>query len=372
MHQVKNMSSGNRRLVGLDGIRGLAAICVAVHHTEGFVGFDAAPAAYLAVDLFFCLSGFVIGHAYERKLIQESSLSANDFALKRLIRLYPLYLLGLVLGVFAYAGMSLSRNQQIDPVLFAASLTASMFFLPAIGGTSLKSPNLFPFNGPSWSLFLEIVINLAYGYAARLLSSGVLVLILIASWIWLAAQTLSHGSADLIPLDGALLSGFPRVLFSFTIGILMYRYRQRLSPTSGFGKAIALATIFIATAFLIFQTPAAFIGIKDLLVISVLFPVAVLVLYASNFDGILRQPLLIAGEASYALYAIHVPLIGLMLGAWKAAGMGQPPAWAIFTIVLPLIVLLAIVVTRLYDEPVRKAISGKKTIGLRWLKWRRS
>lgn len=365
MHQAKNMSSNNRRLVGLDGIRGLAAICVAVHHTEGFVGFDAAPAAYLAVDLFFCLSGFVIGHAYERKLIQESSLSANDFALKRLIRLYPLYLLGLLLGVLAYAGMSLSRNQQIDPMLFATSLIASMFFLPAIGGTSLKAPNLFPFNGPSWSLFLEIVINLAYGYAARMLSSGVLAVILIASWVWLAAQTLAHGSADLIPLDGALLSGFPRVLFSFTLGILMYRYRERLSP-SGIGKATAVIVIVVATAFLVFQAPAAFVGIKDLIVITALFPIAVLVLYAAKFDGILRQPLLIAGEASYALYAIHVPLLGLLLGAWKAAGLGQAPAWAIFAIILPLIVVLAIVVTRLYDEPVRKALSGRKSMKLGW------
>ncbi|MBY2908875.1 acyltransferase family protein [Rhizobium leguminosarum] len=365
MHQAKKMTSNNRRLVGLDGIRGLAAICVAVHHTEGFVGFDAAPAAYLAVDLFFCLSGFVIGHAYERKLIQESSLSANDFAIKRLIRLYPLYLLGLLLGVLAYAGMSLSRNQQIDPMLFATSLIASMFFLPAIGGTSLKAPNLFPFNGPSWSLFLEIVINLAYGYAARMLSSGVLALILLASWVWLAAQTLAHGSADLIPLDGALLSGFPRVLFSFSLGILMYRYRQRLSP-SGIGKAAAVTTIVVATALLVFQARAAWVGIKDLIVITALFPIAVLVLYTANFDGVLRQPLLIAGEASYALYAIHVPLLGLLLGAWKAAGLGQPPAWAIFAIVLPLIVLLAIVVTRLYDEPVRKALSAGKAMRLRW------
>lgn len=365
MHQAKKMTSNNRRLVGLDGIRGLAAICVAVHHTEGFVGFDAAPAAYLAVDLFFCLSGFVIGHAYERKLIQESSLSANDFAIKRLIRLYPLYLLGLLLGVLAYAGMSLSRNQQMDPALFATSLIASMFFLPAIGGTSLKAPNLFPFNGPSWSLFLEIVINLAYGYTARLLSNGVLAVILLASWVWLAAQTLAHGSADLIPLDGALLSGFPRVLFSFSLGILMYRYRQRLSP-SGIGKAAAVTTIVIATALLVFQAPAALVGIKDLIVITALFPLAVLALYTANFDGVLRQPLLIAGEASYALYAIHVPLLGLLLGAWKAAGLGQPPAWAIFAIVLPLIVVLAIVVTRLYDEPVRKALSAGKAMRLRW------
>ncbi|MBW8791854.1 MAG: acyltransferase, partial [Rhizobium leguminosarum] len=102
------------------------------------------------------------------------------------------------------------------------------------------------------------------------------------------------------------------------------------------------------------------------IVITALFPIAVLVLYTANFDGVLRQPLLIAGEASYALYAIHVPLLGLLLGALKAAGLGQPPAWAIFAIVLPLIVLLAIIVTRLYDEPVRKALSAGKAMRLRW------
>ncbi|MGO8013281.1 acyltransferase, partial [Rhizobium ruizarguesonis] len=76
-----------------------------LHQIRQTLRYDAAPAAYLAVDLFFCLRGFVIGHAYEKKLIQESSISANDFAIKRLIRLYPLYLLGLLIGVLAYAGM---------------------------------------------------------------------------------------------------------------------------------------------------------------------------------------------------------------------------------------------------------------------------
>ncbi|MFX8945840.1 acyltransferase family protein, partial [Acinetobacter baumannii] len=63
-----------RSFATLDGLRGVAALLVVYHH-EHLAGIVGAPAgAYLAVDLFFLMSGFVIAHAYEARL--EQGLSA--------------------------------------------------------------------------------------------------------------------------------------------------------------------------------------------------------------------------------------------------------------------------------------------------------
>ena len=84
-----------RRLV-LDGMRGVAALAVVALHLKDSLGISAPPASYLAVDLFFMLSGFVLAQAYGARL--AGPLSPWGFIRLRLIRLYPLYLAGLVVG----------------------------------------------------------------------------------------------------------------------------------------------------------------------------------------------------------------------------------------------------------------------------------
>ena len=88
----------------LDGLRGIAAILVlAFHLSEASVTGDASrnllPHGALAVDFFFCLSGFVIGHAYDRRW---ASMSLRQFALRRLIRLHPMVIIALIEGLAAF------------------------------------------------------------------------------------------------------------------------------------------------------------------------------------------------------------------------------------------------------------------------------
>ncbi|WP_374593252.1 acyltransferase family protein, partial [Aquabacterium sp.] len=89
---------GMNRFVFLDGIRGLAALIVLTRHTYDFWGFKFFH-GYLAVDLFFLLSGFVISSAYDRRL-DEGAISRTDFVVIRLIRFYPVYLISI-----AFAGV---------------------------------------------------------------------------------------------------------------------------------------------------------------------------------------------------------------------------------------------------------------------------
>ncbi len=95
----------------LDGLRGVAALCVVQTHTQDLLLGDTLPTAYLAVDLFFLLSGFVLAHAYEERLRQGMTL--HRFMLARLVRLYPLYLAGIAIAV------PLAVLDMLEPVLAA-------------------------------------------------------------------------------------------------------------------------------------------------------------------------------------------------------------------------------------------------------------
>jgi len=107
----------------LDALRGVAAITITCAHYIEYASNDIIkwpPAAQLAVDFFYILSGFVVAHAYEKHLL--SGLTATRFMLRRLIRLYPLYWLGLTIAfvVFLFSGYPYTRSYWF-----------SIFFLPS-------------------------------------------------------------------------------------------------------------------------------------------------------------------------------------------------------------------------------------------------
>jgi peptidoglycan/LPS O-acetylase OafA/YrhL len=104
-----------RAFPAMDGIRGIAAILVALFHFRAtFLHYDnnVIGDGYLAVDLFFVLSGFVLAHAYEHRFAR--GMTTFEFMRARVIRLYPLYFVGLAIASMAmFAGISRSpENQQ--------------------------------------------------------------------------------------------------------------------------------------------------------------------------------------------------------------------------------------------------------------------
>ena len=111
----------------LDGMRGIAAIAIVVFHfmewiyapEKNFIGHG-----FLAVDFFFCLSGFVIGYAYDKRLPQ---IGLKQFFFSRLIRLQPMVVLGSVLGLLTFLFDPFATFQLSYPVtkillLFICSL----------------------------------------------------------------------------------------------------------------------------------------------------------------------------------------------------------------------------------------------------------
>lgn len=149
----------------LDGLRGVAALIVIWYHV--FEGFAFASAGnietlnhgYLAVDFFFILSGFVIGYAYDDRW--GKNFTMKDFFKRRLIRLHPMVIMGAVLGAitFCIQGCVQWDGTHVAISMIMLSLLCTIFFIPAMPGVGYEvrgNGEMFPLNGPCWSLFLSI------------------------------------------------------------------------------------------------------------------------------------------------------------------------------------------------------------------------
>ena len=166
----------------LDGLRGAVALMVVWYHVfEGFAfaegaAIDVFNHGYLAVDFFFMLSGFVISYAYDDRW---DGMSLGNFFKRRLVRLHPMIVMGTVIGLTTFliqGGVKWDGSQTpMSDVMLAFLLTCC--FIPAWPGAPHEvrgNGEMFPLNGPAWSLFFEYVGNICYALFIRRLSDKAL------------------------------------------------------------------------------------------------------------------------------------------------------------------------------------------------------
>ena len=175
----------------LDGLRGIAALTVVWFHIfEAFATSHLDQRinhGYLAVDFFFILSGFVIGYAYDDRW---KKMTVTEFLKRRLIRLHPMVVIGAVIGavMFYFQGCSVWDVTKVTvPMLLAATLMNACL-IPASPGTEIRGlGEMYPLNGPSWSLFFEYAGNILYAFFIRKLSTGALSVVVFLAGCGLAA-----------------------------------------------------------------------------------------------------------------------------------------------------------------------------------------
>jgi peptidoglycan/LPS O-acetylase OafA/YrhL len=201
----------------LDALRGVAALAILIFHLgSNHVSGNFVPKAYLAVDFFFLLSGFVIARAYETSLVADRDIQL--FLKRRAIRLYPLILLATILGFVAEASKAAFLHSADAMPLSAlpAELVCGLLMIPYLGA---GSGAIFPLVIPVWSLFLEIIANLLYALAARLLSMNRLVVFIICAALGFICVNQHYGNADEGFARSDVLAGMIRVLLSFFLGV---------------------------------------------------------------------------------------------------------------------------------------------------------
>src|SRR5437016_4136883 len=146
--------------VTLDGLRGVAALAVAILHTNINMGSAPwLPHAYLAVDFFFVLSGFVVAFAYDQKLLTD--MTFFGFMRVRLIRLSPMIVAGTILGAFY-----LLMRTHLEPGAIGYIAVAVLFGVLLLPLDLVVGTEQYPLNVPSWSLLFELISNVCYAALA--------------------------------------------------------------------------------------------------------------------------------------------------------------------------------------------------------------
>lgn len=339
----------------LDGLRGIAALAVVSFHfmemaysdySKNFIGHG-----FLAVDFFFCLSGFVIAYAYDGRI---QVMGVWEFFKSRMIRLHPLVVLGSVMGLLAF----LFDPFAGQPGLYSAGrlvliFLASVFLIPFPVMTE-RAFNLFSFNAPAWSLFWEYVANIFYALILCRISNRVLFALTVFSGIVLCF--VCYRSGNLMGGWGrdSFWDGSARVSYSFLAGMLIYRLNGILENKLGFiGLALLLALAFLMPF-------SKWNGLTEPIVVLFYFPLLIALGAGTGLTPGLRKVCVFSGKISYPLYMTHYAAIWMFGNYYHAHKPGTKQLAYIIIAGVIFLVGVAWVVMVGYDIPFRKYLTNKR------------
>jgi peptidoglycan/LPS O-acetylase OafA/YrhL len=289
----------------LNAIRGVAALAVAIYHAPVLFGVTQTfPHAYLAVDLFFVLSGFVMLHAYEQRIL--SGLSLRRFVQLRLARLYPLLAIVTVAGFAILMAKHAAGRADVNAQTFLA-LPLSLVLLPAPSGASAAHA-AYPFVTQSWSIVWEIALCGVFFVWAKSIRRWAIV-VAAAFALGLAWVALSRGDIDGGWTTPTFWIGGLRAVIAFFAGLAVRQWTRR----GALPRAVNLAAIAAAVAVLTY-----------VIVVRSTF------WWADYGAAVVGFPLIIAaasqsrsrllenwfgdrlGEASYSIYMLHNTTIDIL------------------------------------------------------------
>ena len=368
----------------LDGLRGVAALMVLLYHVfNDAKSFFVWPTpvgefyhSFLGVDFFFILSGFVMRYAYDERWLATAQPSRGEALTfwgcvrRRLIRLHPMVVMGVILGVVAFIIQGCTKWDgsvvSIEAVMWAMLL--ALFLIPAPSGLDVRgNTEAFPLNGPHWSLFFEYIGSLLYGLLLHRLST---------KWlrVWVACGIVSLATYALFQEDGGVAYGWSsepknlaggalRMLYAYPMGLLMARMFRKRQPKPINGPVFLLSSLGVVA---LLGLPL--FGGKDtetiyqLVCLFSFFPAIIWFGARGIVTGWRQRAVSFLGRLSYPLYVVHFPLIYLYISwvkreGYTYEGFSQPWAPAIITIVVS--ILIATLCLLFYDEPLRKRLSRK-------------
>ncbi|MER2519324.1 MAG: acyltransferase [Bdellovibrionales bacterium] len=358
------MSATHSHYDTLDGLRGIAALAVVGFHFTQYQSVTFFYNAPFAVDFFFMLSGFVIAHSYGSQLF--ASMGLGEYFGKRVIRLYPMFALGTLLGTPALMALAANGQAFFAPPSLGVCSALHTFFLPCFapfGVSSLGSSFsvwgvIFPANPAAWSLFFEMVAGLSFPLLCRLKTRHLFLCVFtlwagfLGSGLWLGSQ---NGFYSFF-LDagwgiGNFLVGFPRALFGFVCGVLLYRIHDRIPRLP-----LRLWMLYLALALAI-AFPFSIKGSYHALAVTFFAPLVVLAGAAVRCqDGFSTKTARMLGRMSYPVYCLHFPvgrfafLVGehFYLSSFATIGLALASTLAISFLAVAFV-----------DEPIRTWLSRR-------------
>lgn len=311
-----------KRFHSLDGLRGVCALSVVLFHAADlFRPGTLLPHGFLAVDMFFILSGFVIALNYDAAL--QNGLRVKPFLEARGRRLLPVYWLGAAFNIAVFIWMA-SSGYYPDGftalMIWVGVPLLTLLLLPVFGvpggGFSPAMLNV------TWSLLVEWLVNTAY--AARLFScrTRTLVLLVMAGWLAMTVTGYFTGRGWCVGIsrDDVFTLGLLRGVPSFLAGVVIFRLYARgwferlplIAPELLWCLWLCIAVVPTVT-----DTPS-----FDAFAVVILCPLLVMLLIRSDH----RTPAFAKtlGALSYPLYTVHPGFILLAQGT-PLFGLNQGP-----------------------------------------------
>ncbi|MDP1630248.1 MAG: acyltransferase [Caulobacter sp.] len=358
-------------LRALTSLRAFLALGVVLFHYQlqwdPALGFSSIiERSRLAVDAFFMLSGFILAHVYG-PAFAAGTFSYRRFILARLARLYPLHLAVLAGALIMVTGAT-SAGVRFDPSSYTTlGFFQTLFLVHAWFPTEIGSN----WSGPSWSLSAEWFAYLlfpAYAWLSLTLRKRPWVLLAIgALGFFVLDAWYSQTFGKVLPRAEDSM-GILRIAPEFMIGMALYGLGQR----QRWSRTVAATAAFLSTAVLL---GAMQLGLDDRVVVAFAAPMILSwsMLARADCEGPLASPFLVfAGEVSFALYLVHMPVIV----AWKgvvAEFRGIDSGFAITPIELSglflLTVAIAIALHLLVERPgriwIRRRFEDRQTGALR-------
>jgi peptidoglycan/LPS O-acetylase OafA/YrhL len=339
----------------LDGLRGIAAVAIVIFHfmeivhppSENFIAHG-----FLAVDFFFCLSGFVIAYAYHDRI---HKMKISDFFKLRLIRLHPLVVFGSVLGLLAFLFDPFSGHpESYETGKLILIFLASVFLIP-FPVMADRYFNLFGLNAPGWSLFWEYVANILYALFLYKLSRRLLFLLTVFAAIGLCFVSHRAGGSLLGGWSGETFwDGFARISYSFLAGMLIYRSNWIIKSNLGF---IGLSILLLLAFFVPFSD---FNWLSEPIIVLLYFPLLIILGAGATLKQGFRKLCVFLGNISYPLYMTHYAAMWIFANYYTKY---KPEINELtFVVIAGTIILVGIAYLTMvfYDTPIRKYLTGKR------------
>lgn len=352
---VANLLKTRQHYEILDGLRGIAAIAVVIFHffewvypdyTQSFIGHG-----FLAVDFFFCLSGFVIAYAYDGRM---EKLGVKEFFISRIIRLHPLVILGSVLGLAAFL---FDPFAEAAPAYSAGAIglifLLSLFMIPYPVMVE-RGFNLFGLNAPAWSLFWEYVANIVYGIVLWRLDKRIL-----AAMTVIAAGCLAYVGYSADNLLGGwcgenFWQGGVRVAFSFLAGMVVYRYNFVIRNKLGFlGAGLLLLAALMMPGF-------GHAWLVEVLLVIFYFPLLIALGAGATPGPRMEKICNSLGKLSYPLYMTHYAVIWSFGNYYTRFKPDTTTLGWVIACSVGALIGFAYLVMVLYDTPLRRYLTNKR------------
>ena len=343
----KAATSGRLHL--LDGMRGLAAFAVIVDHVPSDLLRTLLPGRHLAVDFFFVLSGLVLAKAYNASLSQPGGIAR--FLKLRLIRLYPMYALGLIIGIAVMLYPVLRGAGGFDNTLMPISIVAGILFLPSPATLNQPYDVLFPFDPPAWSLFFEVVANTVWVFLSFTFRGRFRFALLILFVLWAGI------SVYFAPVSGAgwqwahFNTGLAKVCFSFFTGVALHALMSRYALS----RIPVILPLALLAFILMWPAGEQMRPVFDVVAMIAIIPVTVMLAAHAPVQGLAARTSDWLGAVSYGVYILHVPLFLMLEPAFAHLGIPATLQAIILAVSAALFTQLAI---SIYETPLQRALKA--------------